>query len=222
MHSDVSGAWLRPSVFGAMDGLVTNIALVAGVGAAGASPEVVVLTGMAGLVAGALSMALGEYTSVRTQNEQIDREWAVEAREIRENPEAEERELSRMLVDMGMTEETAAAAARDIHSDADVATLVHVTHELGLDPTDKPSPVVAASSSFATFSVGAVIPLIPYLLGFTSLAAGLLAGAAGLLAAGAIASLFTAQPWWRNAIRQLLFGTAAAGATYVVGMLIGA
>jgi vacuolar iron transporter family protein len=204
-----------------MDGLVTSIALVAGVGAAGASPRFVILTGMAGLVAGAFSMALGEYTSVRTQNEQIDREWAIEAREIRENPEAEERELSRMLMDMGMTEATAAAAARDVHADVDTATLVHVTQELGVDPTDKPSPTVAAVSSFVTFSVGAVIPLIPYLLGFASLAAGLLAGAGGLLTAGAVASLFTVQPWWRNAIRQLLFGAIAAGVTYVVGVLIG-
>lgn len=204
-----------------MDGLVTSIALVAGVGAAGASPSFIVLTGLAGLVAGAFSMALGEYTSVRTQNEQIDREWAIEEREIRENPEAEELELSRMLMDMGMTEKTAVAAARDVHTDIRTATIVHVTRELGLDPTDKPSPRVAAVSSFVTFSAGAIIPLIPYLLGFTSLVAGLLAGAAGLLAAGAIASLFTVQPWWRNAIRQLLFGTLAAGATYAVGLMIG-
>jgi VIT1/CCC1 family predicted Fe2+/Mn2+ transporter len=220
-HADVSGGWLRASVFGAMDGLVTSIALVAGVGAAGATPRFIVLTGLAGLVAGAFSMALGEYTSVRTQNEQIDREWAIEEREIRENPEAEERELAHMLMDMGMTEETAAAAARDVHADVRTATLVHVTQELGVDPTDKPSPRVAAVSSFVTFSVGAVIPLIPYLLGFTSLAAGLLAGAAGLLTAGAVASLFTVQPWWRNALRQLLYGTIAAGATYAVGLLIG-
>jgi len=220
-HADVSGGWLRASVFGAMDGLVTNIALVVGVGAAGASARVVILTGMAGLVAGAFSMALGEYTSVRTQNEQIDREWESERREIRENPEAEERELSRMLMDMGITEETATAAAHDIHGDVETATLVHVTHELGMDPTDKPSPRVAAVSSFLTFSVGAIVPLIPYLLGFASLTAGLLAGAGGLLAAGAIASVFTVQPWWRSALRQLLFGAIAAGATYAVGALIG-
>jgi vacuolar iron transporter family protein len=220
-HSNVSGGRLRASVFGAMDGLVTNIALVVGVGAAGAGPQVVVLTGMAGLVAGAFSMALGEYTSVRTQNEQIDREWEIERREIRDNPEAEERELSRMLVGMGITDENAAAAARDVHADVEMATLVHVTQELGLDPTDKPSPQVAAVSSFLTFSLGAAVPLIPYLLGFTSLIAGLLAGAVGLLAAGAIASLFTVRPWWHSALRQLLFGAIAAGATYAVGTLIG-
>src|ERR671910_3437168 len=95
-HADVSGGALRASVFGAMDGLVTNIALVAGVGAAGAPPRYIVVTGLAGLVAGAFSMAMGEYTSVRTQNEQVDREWMKEADEISDNPAAEQRELARM------------------------------------------------------------------------------------------------------------------------------
>jgi VIT1/CCC1 family predicted Fe2+/Mn2+ transporter len=220
-HADVSGGWLRAAVFGAMDGLVTNISLVAGVGAAGASPRVIVLTGMAGLVAGAFSMALGEYTSVRTQNEQVDREWRVEGREIRRNPEAEERELAEMFMEMGMSEPTALAAARDVHADEERATLVHVTQELGLDPTEKPSPKVAAVSSLLMFAIGAVIPLLPYLLGFSSLAAGLVVGGLGLLVAGALAATFTVQPWWRGAIRQLCFGAIAAGATYSVGVLIG-
>src|SRR4051794_29318182 len=105
IHADVSGGWLRASVFGAMDGLVTNIALVAGVGAAGASPRYIVLTGLAGLVAGAFSMAMGEYASIKTQNEQVDREWAREADEIRHNAEMEELELAHMLADMGMREQ---------------------------------------------------------------------------------------------------------------------
>jgi VIT1/CCC1 family predicted Fe2+/Mn2+ transporter len=221
VHADVSGGWLRAAVFGAMDGLVTNISLVAGVGAAGASSRVIVLTGTAGLVAGAFSMALGEYTSVQTQNEQVDREWETEAREIRRNPAAEQTELAHMFVDMGMTEETAATAAREIHRDPEVATLLHVTQELGLDPNEKPSPKVAAISSFVMFAIGALIPLVPFLLGFDSLTAGLLLGACGLLAAGALAAVFTNQPWWLSASRQLLFGAIAAGATYAVGALIG-
>ena len=220
-HADVSGGWLRAAVFGAMDGLVTNISLVAGVGAAGASARVIVLTGIAGLVAGAFSMALGEYTSVQTQNEQVDREWAIEEREIRRNPRLEERELSEMFMAMGMTEQTALAAAHDVHSDVERATLVHLTQELGMDPTEKPSPKLAAISSFVMFAVGAIIPLLPYLLGFASLTAGLVVGAAGLLLAGAIAATFTVQPWWRGAVRQLCFGAIAAGATYLVGILIG-
>src|SRR3954447_5145013 len=133
-HADVSGGALRASVFGAMDGLVTNIALVAGVGGGGAGPRLIVLTGMAGLVAGAFSMAMGEYTSVKTQNEQVDREWAKEAAEIAKNPEAEEAELAAMFRHMGISKDTAAAAAQDVHRDADRAALLHVTQELGLDP----------------------------------------------------------------------------------------
>jgi VIT1/CCC1 family predicted Fe2+/Mn2+ transporter len=220
-HADVSGGWLRASVFGAMDGLVTNIALVAGVGAAGANPRFIVLTGLAGLVAGAFSMAMGEYASVKTQNEQVDREWRREIEEIRNNSEMEELELAHMLADMGMTEQTALSASREIHADPERAALVHVTQELGLDPTDKPSPQVAAVSSFFTFSLGALVPLIPFLLGYASLAAGLLVGAVGLLVAGGLASLATNQTWWWSAVRQLLFGAVAAGATYLVGLAIG-
>src|SRR3954469_18373720 len=112
-HADVSGGALRASVFGGMDGLVTNIALVAGVGAAGASASFIVLTGIAGLVAGAFSMAMGEYTSVKTQNEQVDREWGKEAAEIAKNPEAEEAELAAMFRQMGISKDTATTAAHD-------------------------------------------------------------------------------------------------------------
>ena len=220
-HADVSGGALRASVFGAMDGLVTNIALVAGVGAAGATPHFIVLTGLAGLVAGAFSMAMGEYTSVRTQNEQVDREWEKEVAEITGNPEAEERELAMMFAEMGMSEATAARAAYDVHRDPQQAALVHVTQELGLDPREKPSPKVAAVSSFVTFSLGAVVPLLPFLLGFASLFAGLAVGGLGLLIAGGLASLATTLPWWVSAARQLGFGALAAGATYLVGLAIG-
>jgi VIT1/CCC1 family predicted Fe2+/Mn2+ transporter len=217
-HADVSGGALRASVFGAMDGLVTNIALVAGVGAAGAAPHFIVVTGLAGLVAGAFSMAMGEYTSVRTQNEQVDREWAKELEEIRDNPVAEEHELASMFAEMGMSEQTAAVAARDIHSDPEQAALVHVTQELGLDPREKPSPRVAAISSFITFSLGAAVPLLPFLLGFTSLVAGLAIGGIGLFIAGGLASLATTVPWWLSGVRQLGFGALAASATYAVGL----
>ena len=220
-HADVSGGALRASVFGAMDGLVTNIALVAGVGAAGASPGLIVLTGLAGLVAGAFSMAMGEFASVKTQNEQLDREWAKELEEIRTHPAAEERELASMFATMGMTAATAAAAASDVHRDPEQAALVHTLQELGLDPREKPSPRVAAVSSFLTFSTGALIPLLPYLLGFASLVAGLAVGGLGLLVAGALASLTTVTPWWLSALRQLAFGTLAAGATYLVGLALG-
>jgi VIT1/CCC1 family predicted Fe2+/Mn2+ transporter len=220
-HADVSGGWLRAATFGAMDGLVTNVSLVAGIGAAGVSPDIVVTAGLAGLVAGAFSMALGEYASVSTQNEAVDKEVFVEGREIRDNPRAEMAELAQMFASMGMSRTTATAAAREVHRDHDLAVRVHVSQELGVDPQEKASPLLAAVSSFVMFSVGAIVPLLPYLLGFTSLVAGLTVGAAGLLLAGAMASAFTATSWWWGAVRQLLFGALAAGATYAVGSLLG-
>jgi vacuolar iron transporter family protein len=219
-HSDVSGGWLRAATFGAMDGLVSNTALIAGV-AASASAHTVILSGVAGLLAGAFSMALGEYTSVTTANEQIDSEVRVERRSFRKHPQAERAELVAMLVDMGMTRDTATKATDEIHRDENRAVNFHLVQELGVDPREKPSPWVAAGSSFALFAVGAIIPLIPYLLGFESLWAGLACGGAGLLIAGAVAARFTSKPMWWAALRQLAFGTVAIAATYVVGTLVG-
>lgn len=220
-HPDVSGGWLRASVFGAMDGLVSNIALIAGIGAAGASGPTIVLTGVAGLVAGAFSMALGEYTSVKTQNEQVDSELAVEREALARNPEGEENELVMSFMEMGMTQATARYAAREVHQNTELAARIHITRELGLDPNSKPSPWTAAVSSFAMFAIGAAVPLIPYALGFDSLIAGLAVGGVGLLVAGALAARFTRKSWWRNALRQLVFGAIAVAATYLVGSLLG-
>lgn len=220
-HSDVSGGWLRPAVFGAMDGLVTNIALVAGVGGAHASGRVIVLTGIAGLVAGAFSMALGEYTSVGTQNQAVKAEEAVERAEMERNPEAEQAELVEMYREMGLSQQTAELVAEEIHANPEVAVRVHLTQELGLDPEEQPSPVVAAVSSFLCFAVGAIFPLLPFLFGFQSLWLGLGIGGVGLFVAGALVARFTQMSWWQNGLRQLLFGAIAAGATYGVGSLIG-
>ncbi|HYS39848.1 MAG TPA: VIT1/CCC1 transporter family protein [Pseudonocardiaceae bacterium] len=220
-HADVSGGWLRPAVFGAMDGLVTNIALVAGVGGAGESGHVIVLSGIAGLTAGAFSMALGEYTSVGTQNNAVEAEAAVERAELERNPEAEQAELVQMYREMGLTESTAELVAEEIHANPEVAIRVHLTQELGLDPDEQPSPVVAAISSFLCFSLGAVFPLLPFLFGLQSLWLGLGIGGAGLFLAGAIVARFTRMPWWRSGLRQLLFGAIATAATYGIGSLIG-
>ncbi len=220
-HADVSGGWLRAAVFGAMDGLVTNIAIVAGVGGAGADRQVIILTGMAGLVAGAFSMALGEFASVDTQNDAVANEVRAERAEISRHPEAEQAELAASYEGMGLTRQTAAAVAREVHSDPELAIRVHITQELGVNPDDQPSPWTAAISSFLAFSVGGIFPLISYLLGYSSLALGLLVGAVGLFAAGALTSRFTTRAWWLAGARQLMFGVIAAGATYLVGMLIG-
>ncbi|MGX5656281.1 VIT1/CCC1 transporter family protein [Geodermatophilus nigrescens] len=220
-HGDVSGGWLRAAVFGAMDGLVTNTALVAGVGGGGAAPRTIVLTGVAGLVAGAISMALGEYTSVKTQNEQLDLEVAKERRELERHPQEELRELVGMLRERGVDADLAHEVAVQLSRDPEVALRLHVVAELGVSPEDRPSPRTAAVSSFLTFSLGAVLPLLPYLFGLSLLWVALLCGAVGLVAAGALSSRFTPRPWWYAGLRQLLFGALAAGATYLIGAAIG-
>lgn len=220
-HSDVSGGWLRAAVFGAMDGLVTNIALIAGVGGGGVEPDVIVLTGAAGLVAGAISMAIGEYTSVQTQNEQVGAEVEKERRELERHPRAERRELAEMLRDQGLSAELAEQVAREVSADPELALRVHTQQELGIVVDELPSPWVAAGSSFVCFSIGALLPLLPYLLGGDELWLALAIGGLGLFGAGALVSRFTARHWWANGLRQLVLGGFAAGATYLVGLLIG-
>jgi VIT1/CCC1 family predicted Fe2+/Mn2+ transporter len=220
-HSDVSGGWLRPAVFGAMDGLVSNIGLISGVGGGGAAPNAIIVAGFAGLVAGAISMALGEYTSVRTQSEQVAAEVAKERRELERNPEVETDELAHMWIARGLPPDLAHQVARVVHTNPDEALRIHAREELGVDPTEQPSPWTAAISSFSFFSVGALVPVLPYLVGFRELWIALAAGGVGLFLAGALVARFTNRRWWISGLRQLLLGAAAAGATYVVGMLIG-
>ena len=221
IHADVAGGWLRAAVFGAMDGLVTNTALVAGVGGGGAGSHAVVLSGVAGLAAGAISMALGEYTSVSTQNEQLDLEVAKERRELASNPVGEQAELAQLWEDRGLEPELAREVAEQLSRDPERALRVHTLNELGLDPDDKPSPWTAAISSFLCFAIGALIPLLPFLLGAPRLWLALLCGGVGLVVAGALSARFTPRPWWSAGLRQLLFGAVAAGATYLIGMGIG-
>jgi vacuolar iron transporter family protein len=220
-HADVSGGWLRAAVFGAMDGLVSNTALVAGVGGGGAAPRAIVLTGVAGLIAGAISMALGEYTSVKTQNEQLDLEVAKERRELEHNPEGELSELTEMLRVRGVDDALAREVATQLSRDTESALRLHIVAEIGLSPAERPSPVTAAVSSFLTFSLGAVFPLLPYLFGLSLLWVALVCGGVGLVIAGALSSRFTPRPWWFAGLRQLLFGVIAAGATYLIGLAIG-
>ena len=219
-HADVTGGWLRAATFGAMDGLVSNSALIAGV-AASSSVQTVVVSGVAGLLAGAFSMALGEYTSVTTANEQIESEVRVERRSFSKYPDAERAELVGMLTAMGMTEATATTATEEIHRDEGRALNFHLVQELGIDPSDTPSPWVAAGSSFMMFALGAIIPLIPYLLGHSTLWLGLACSAVGLLVAGGGAAYFTRKAVWQGSLRQLTFGALAIAATYGVGLLIG-
>ncbi|PJT50189.1 hypothetical protein CWI85_13470, partial [Streptomyces albidoflavus] len=164
-HRDVNGGWLRPAVFGAMDGLVSNLALITGVAGGSVAQQTIVLTGLAGLAAGAFSMAAGEYTSVASQRELVQAEVAVERRELRRHPRDEEAELAQLYVSRGVEPKLAREVARQLSADPEQALEIHAREELGVDPGDLPSPVVAAVSSFGAFAVGALLPVLPYLLG---------------------------------------------------------
>jgi VIT1/CCC1 family predicted Fe2+/Mn2+ transporter len=221
-HRDVTGGWLRPAVFGAMDGLVSNFALIAGMdGGTDSGSKFIILAGLAGLAAGAFSMAAGEYTSVASQRELARAEIEVERREIQRHPSAEERELSETYQQKGLDQALADQVAKQFHANPDQALEEHVREELGIDPNDLPSPVVAAASSFVCFAVGAFIPLLPYLLGANSVIPALILSLTALFICGAVVSRVTSRSWWYSGLRQLLLGGAAAALTYGVGTLVG-
>jgi VIT1/CCC1 family predicted Fe2+/Mn2+ transporter len=219
-HRDVSGGWLRPAVFGAMDGLVSNLALIAGVTGGGAAPAAVVLAGLAGLAAGAFSMAAGEYTSVASQTELGRAEIEVERKEIAAHPVEEQEELAQLYVTRGVELALARQVAAQLSRDPAQALAVHVREELGLDPADLPSPLVAAASSFMCFAAGAILPVLPYLFGATVLLPALVVSLIGLFACGALVSRVTNRSWWFSGLRQLVLGAAAAGLTYAIGSLV--
>jgi VIT1/CCC1 family predicted Fe2+/Mn2+ transporter len=205
-----------------MDGLVTNVSLVSGISGGGSSRHAVLLTGFAGLVAGAFSMATGEYTSVRSQNESIEAEVAIEALELRRHPEAEAAELADSFVARGVDPVLARQVVDQLSRDPAQALREHSQAELGVNPQQLPSPWTAALSSFLFFSVGALLPLITYVCGVAELWPALIVSAVSLFAAGAIAAAFTGRSRWYGGLRQLVLGALAAGVTYLVGRLIGA
>ena len=222
-HPDVTGGWLRPAVFGAMDGLVSNFALIAGVvgGTAAGNSDAVVLAGLAGLAAGAFSMAAGEYTSVASQTEFARAQIDMERAEIAGNAKGEMAELAAMFVAKGLTPELAAEAAAQVHADPDNAVRVHAREEFGVDEDDLASPQLAAGSSFLAFAVGALLPVLPYLLGATTLLPAVTVSLLGLFACGAVVTTVTQRSWWYGGLRQLVLGGAAAALTYAVGSAVG-
>lgn len=221
-HSDVTGGWLRPAVFGASDGLVSNFALIAGVTGGSSDSKTVLLAGLAGLAAGAFSMAAGEWISVRSQAEQAEAEIELERREIARNPGGEQIELAQMYVVKGLEPELAREVARQLSRDPDTALDVHVREELGIDLDSLPSAWLAAGSSFVAFALGAFLPVLPYLLGATSLGPALVLTLAGLFLCGAFVTRLTPRPWWYGGARQVLVGVVAGAVTFAFGSLVGA
>ena len=222
-HRDVQGGAARATVFGVSDGLITNISLILGVVGANPSAGIVRLVGLAGLAAGAFSIAAGEYVSMSAQSELIHRELAVEKEELRRHPGRERRELVSVYMRRGVPRETAEAVTEALMRDPEVALEVHSREELGVDPSRTGSPVAASLSSFASFAVGALVPLLPWFFasGIAAVAASIMLGALGCIAVGAGVAYFAERSYPRTVLRQLLIATAAAAVTFAVGRLVG-
>lgn len=223
---DKSGS-VRAAVFGISDGLVSNTALVmgfAGASIAGALDNSTVLfAGLAGLLAGAFSMAAGEYVSVASQRDLFQREIEMEARELREKPEEEQKELELIYRAKGVSREDAARVAAQIMSDPKIALDTLVREELGLDPNELGSPVKVAISSFLAFAIGASVAVIPYALlsGTAAFVTAIVAAVVALLVVGGMVGRFSGRGIVFSAMRQLMWGTGAAAVTYIVGSVIG-
>lgn len=222
-HRATGGNALRAAVLGIDDGLVSNFGLVMGVAGAGANSQALVVAGLAGLLAGALSMALGEWLSVQSARELFARQIAIEREELETAPEEEEEELSLIYQAKGLSQENARAiASQVIASSSALGTLAR--EELGIDPEELGgSAYVAAGTSFAMFAVGAIVPLIPLLFVTGTLAVVLSAvlSAAALFVVGALITVITGQPALRAGLRQLAIGVAAAAITFGIGKLLG-
>jgi vacuolar iron transporter family protein len=208
-------------VFGAVDGLVTNASLISGLGGGGVSAYTVVLTGVAALVAGAFSMGTGEYISVTNQNELVQSEVSLERQMLHRFPAAEREELAGYFRQYGADPDTAARMAAAVSADPDTALRVHTREELGVDPEELPSPIVAGVASLLAFSCGALVPLFPYLVGASMLWVSLVLTAVALLSGGMVVGRLTGRPVLRSGLRQLALGALAVTVTFGVGHLIG-
>jgi VIT1/CCC1 family predicted Fe2+/Mn2+ transporter len=220
-HRSVSGGLARAAVFGVSDGLVSNVSLVLGFAGSGVAAEVVRLSGIAGAVAGAASMAAGEWVSVSAQNEMVLRELEIERREHRINSENETNELAAMYETHGMSRESAMTAAREVMASPEDAVMVHAREEFGVDPNDLPSPWAAAILSLLCFLLGAAVPVLPWYIGSGGAAklGSLVAGIVGALIVGGLIGRLAERPIPRTALRQAVILVAATGVTYGIGSL---
>jgi len=222
-HSVESGGNLRAAVFGINDGLISNASLIMGVAGATADASVIVLTGTAGLIAGALSMAAGEYVSVRSQREMYEYQISLEREELEQYPEEEAEELALIYAARGLSREEARRLARSLTADPDQALATLAREELGLNPDDLSSPWKAAVFSFFSFVAGASIPLLPFLLiaGSASLPLSVACTGVALFGVGATLSLFTGRSAWLGGARMLAIGVVAGAVTHSIGRLLG-
>lgn len=222
-HRDLQGGWARAAVFGISDGLVSNVALILGVAGASSQASLVRVAGISGLLAGAVSMAAGEYVSVKAQNELIHREVEIERQSIFEKPEAETNELASIYEARGLGPAAARRVAIAIMSDPDVALDVHTREELGVSPYAVSSPYVVSGSSFGAFAVGASAPLVPWFFGGGNAAviASLIIGLVAAALVGVLLARFTERSAWRTALRQVVLAGVSCGVTFFLGNLFG-
>ena len=223
-HRSAVGGNLRATVFGVSDGLVSNASLVMGIAGAGAGSPYVLMTGIAGMLAGALSMAAGEYVSVRSQREMYEYQIALEREEVAEYPDEEAEELALIYHARGVALEQAREMSQALLARPEQALDVLAREELGLNPDDLGSPWGAASSSFLAFAAGAALPLVPFLAGATGMRAVVLAAATALVAlftVGLTLSLFTGRAGVRGGLRMVLIGGGAGLVSFCVGRAVG-
>jgi VIT1/CCC1 family predicted Fe2+/Mn2+ transporter len=222
-HRNIQGGAARAAVFGVSDGLVSNIALVLGMAGAGPAPSVVRLAGLVGLLGGAFSMAAGEYVSMKAQSELLERELEIERIEIARRPENERRELAQIYRSRGVQPDVADRLATEMMADPELALQTHAREELGIDPDELGAPLHAATTSFASFAIGAVVRVLPWLVGSGSAAAiaSIVAGALAAVVIGILLARYTERPVVPSALRQLGIAALAAGVPFLIGNLVG-
>ena len=222
-HRDVQDGIARAAVFGISDGLVSNVSLILGIAGASTDPSIIRVAGISGLLAGAISMAAGEYVSLQAQKELVERELLIEKESIETNLEDETAELKSIYEERGLDADLAEEVARQIMSNSEIALEVHIREELGVNPEQLGNPLMAAGSSFVSFSFGAFVPLIPWLLGegnaaiWTSATFGITCTA---LVGGVLARL-SGRSVFKTSLRQMLVAAGACSATYLIGSFLG-
>jgi len=222
-HRDVQGGVARAAVFGASDGLVSNVSLILGVAGANPGAGIVRLAGVAGLIAGAVSMAAGEYGSMKAQQELLQRELAMERRELERNPHVETVELAQLYQSRGVDPELARQLAQGVMVDPETALRAHAREELGIDPDALGSPIRAAGSSFVAFSAGAMLPLLPwfFMTGTAAIVASVVLGVLGAAGLGIALAAFTMGSRIRLALRYVVIAVGAGAITYALGAAVG-
>jgi VIT1/CCC1 family predicted Fe2+/Mn2+ transporter len=223
-HDTPGASIVRPVVFGASDGLVSNLALIMGVGAASNDTHTVLIAGIAGLLAGAFSMAVGEYISVRSQREVLDYQVGLQRSQLRADPASEAVILRDIYRSRGLSSAEADLIVKGVMADHETAVDTFVREEIGLSEQTMGSPLAAAGSSFTAFSIGAIIPVVPYVLAAGTVAfwGSLIVSVVALFAVGAAVSTLTHRPPLLVGARQAGLGLAAAAVTYGIGSLLGA